>query len=425
MLTRTNAFRIAPPALALIVLGVWVTSARPAEAATAVTEAVSVTAAGEPVATAYRPAMTADARFVAFSSTRAGLVVSDTDAVEDVFVRDRKTAKNVLVSVDSSERKGNNTSRVAHLSDDGRFVVFESIASNLVRGDTNRTTDIFVRDVKSGTTARVSVATGGRQADSFSSGAKISGNGRFVAFVSMASTLVAGDTNGSSDVFVRDLKEGTTERVSIGPGGQARSGSGTLGISADGRYVLFTMYANSTTTDSAVWVRDRVKGTTTSLHSRFAAPQALALSRNGRFAVFLSADALVRGDTNGKRDVFVRDLVKGVTERVSVSSSEGQVSGTMAPGGVASISDDGRFVAFGSGATNLVPGDTNNFEDVFLRDRSKGTTVRVVPGVGGAQPNNTTSYPVLDSTGRFVAVANAASNVGPRAGVLVRDRGGL
>jgi Tol biopolymer transport system component len=329
------------------------------------------------------------------------------------------------VSVDSSERKGNRTSRNADLSDDGRFVVFESFATNLVPNDTNRMSDVFVRDRTTGTTSRVSVATGGRQGDSHSGSPVISGNGRYVAFVSSASRLVAGDTNGASDVFVRDLRTGTTERVDVGPGGQARSGGGDLGISADGRYVLFTMYANSTATDSAVWVRDRVRRTTTSLRSQFKEPRALALSRNGRFAVFLSASALVRGDTNGKQDVFVRDLVKGVTERVSVSSSEGQANGTMAPSTGASISDDGRFVVFGSRATNLVAGDTNGFEDVFLRDRSKGTTVRVLPGTGAAQPNNTTTDPVLDGTGRYVVLANAATNVGPRAGVILRDRGGL
>jgi Tol biopolymer transport system component len=205
------------------------------------------------------------------------------------------------------------------MSAGGRFIAFESDATNLIPGDTNGSRDVFVRDRKTGTTTRVSVGTGGVQGDGDSIYPSISADGRLVAFTSYATNLVPGDTNGGPDVFVRDRKTGTTRRVSLGPGGvQGDVGSGRLAISADGRFVTF----ESDDTN------------------------------------------LVRGDTNEEWDIFVRDLHRGTTRRVSVG-----------PGGVQgnsysldpAISADGRFVALESNATNLVPDDTNNALDVFVR----------------------------------------------------------
>jgi Tol biopolymer transport system component len=268
------------------------------------------------------PAISTDGRFVAFQSSARNLVPGDTNGfAQDVFVRDRQTRTTELVSVATSGAQGNNGSNFPAISPDGRFVAFESEASNLVPSDTNRQRDVFVHDRQTGRTERVSVSTGGVQGNDFSQSPAISANGRFVAFESFASNLVSGDTNGSTDVFVHDRHTGTTRRVSVGPrGAQGDFDSNVPAISADGRFVAFES----------------------------------------------SARNLVPGDTNSVLDVFVRDRQARTTRRVSVRSNGAQGDDDS---GAASISPDGRFVAFFSAASNLVPRDTNNAVDVFLRDR--------------------------------------------------------
>src|SRR5207249_1268748 len=210
------------------------------------------------------------------------------------------------------------------LSADGRFVAFGSDATNLVAGDTNGTTDVFVHDRQTGTTERVSVASGGGTQGNGKSGGffafpALSADGRFVAFQSDATNLVAGDTNGTTDVFVHDRQTATTERVSV------NGFSAGPALSADGRFVAF--------------------------HS--------------------TGSNLVAGDTNGATDVFVHDRQTGTTERVSGASDGTQ--GNDASAGPA-LSADGRLVAFHSSATNLVAGDANRAYDVFVHDRAVSTT---------------------------------------------------
>jgi Tol biopolymer transport system component len=230
------------------------------------------------------------------------------------------------VSVSSSGEEGNAQSGLPCVSADGRFVAFHSGATNLVPGDTNGWADVFVHDRLTGTTDRVSVSSSGEQANwtPYALSSKfpsISSDGRFVAFSSFATNLVPGDTNGREDVFVHDRLTGVTERVSVSSSGQqGNADSLTSSISADGRFVAFCSLANN----------------------------------------------LLPGDTNGCGDIFVHDRLTGATERVSVSSSgEPGNGGSYDP----CISQDGRFVAFDSWSSNLVPGDTNGFEDVFVRDR--------------------------------------------------------
>ena len=215
------------------------------------------------------------------------------------------------------------------ISADGRYVAFISSASNLVDGDTNGFADVFVRDRKTGTIERVSLADDGTQANASSALPEISADGRYVAFRSTASNLVPGDTNGFTDVFVYDREIGTIERVSVAADGtQGDNHSHASSISADGRYVSFA-----------------------------------------------SSDSnLVSGDTNNRRDVFVRDRQAGTTERVSVANNGMQGNDdSMSP----SISADGRYVAFWSGASNLVPGDTNGGSDIFVYDRQTHSIERV------------------------------------------------
>jgi Tol biopolymer transport system component len=340
------------------------------------------------------PSLSADGRFVAFASFASNLVAGDTNGYWDVFVHDRQSGTTECVSVDSAGAQGDSASNHPSISADGRFVTFESYASNLVAGDTNGNSDVFVRDRLSGTTERLSVATGGTQGDNYSGFPSISSDGRFVAFASLASSLIAGDTNGTWDVFVHDRQSGTTERVSVATGGtQGNFQSGRSSISADDRFVAFDSYASNLVTGDAngswdIFVRDRQSGTTELASVSSSGAQSPddslfpSLSADGRFVAFRSlASHLVTGDTNWNWDVFVRDRQSGTTERVSVDSGGAQGDdGSNDP----SLSADGRFVAFWSRATNLVGGDTNGFIDIFVHDRGGPPTVAFCAGDGSA-----------------------------------------
>jgi Tol biopolymer transport system component len=341
-------------------------------------------------------AISADGRYVAFWSQATNLVASDTNGFIDVFVRDRQAGTTELVSVSSSGVQGNSYSvgRLA-ISADGRYVAFFSNASNLVAGDTNHWMDIFVRDRQAGTTERVSVDSSGAQGDGPSfEGPSISADGRYVAFASYATNLVPGDTNATQDVFVHDRQTGATERVSVDSGGIEGDNSSTYpSISADGRYVAFLSSADNlvpgdTNGFSDVFVHDRQTGAIARANVDSSGAQADSesydpwISADGRYVAFASyAQNLVAGDTNLNLDVFVHDLQTGATERESVDSSGAQGN---AGSYFAGISSDGRFVAFTSAASNLVAGDTNGVEDVFVRDRgTTGFTSLCDPGVGG------------------------------------------
>ncbi|MEV0275308.1 hypothetical protein AB0I22_02835 [Streptomyces sp. NPDC050610] len=214
-------------------------------------------------------------------------------------------------------------------------------------------------------TERVSVAADGTQADAYSATETISADGRYVVFSSAAANLVPGDTNGAADIFVKDLRTKRVERVSVATGGaQADAASSEASVSADGRYVAFTSAAAN----------------------------------------------LVPGDDNGAEDVFVRDRHTGRTERVS----GGTVAGTPSPDAWSpSISADGRVVAFGSGRTDLVPGDTNGEQDVFAYDRGTHTTRRVSVATDGTQGNLSSYFPVVSGDGRHVAFYSKAFNLEP------------
>src|SRR4028118_2038094 len=271
-----------------------------------------------------------DGRFVAFtlqqSIFRLGSPNNNINNSDDIFVRDLLTNTTTRVSVDSAGNPGNDSSYDPSISADGRFVAFSSEASNIVPGDTNNNNDIFVRDRLTNTTTRVSVDSAGNQGNgnnftNFVSTPSISADGRFVAFSSNSSNLVPGDTTNNNDIFVRDTLTNTTTLVSVdSAGNQANDSSDRASISADGRFVAFIS----------------------------------------------SASNLVPGDTNNRNDIFVRDRLTNTTTRVSVDSAGKQQNGSSlfnAP----SISADGRFVAFDSNASNLVPGDTNNTRDIFVR----------------------------------------------------------
>jgi Tol biopolymer transport system component len=287
------------------------------------------------------PAVSGDGRYVAFTTDATNLAGKDTNHEADVYLRDRRTGKTSRVSVSGSEKQGNGQSVWPSISADGRYVVFTSSASNLVPGDTNGQPDVFVRDRTRGTTTRISVSSSEKQGRGGSYDGVLSADGRSVVFVSDAANLVSRDTNRQPDVFKRDLRKGTTTRVSVGVRGQANDRSMGRAISADGRFVAFVSLASN----------------------------------------------LVKGDTNREWDVFLRDTRKGTTVRVSVGPKgrQGDVGDPMGTGFPQSISDDGRYVLFDSDATTLVDGDTNGRYDVFLHDVRTRTTRRLSVRPDGSQ----------------------------------------
>ena len=385
---------------------------------------VSVDSAGnQGNAPSFDPSISADGRFVAFTSIASNLVPGDTNNNRDVFVRDLSTNTTTRVSVGSAANQANSLSLFPSISADGRFVAFDSYANNLVPGDTNAKSDIFVRDLSTNTTTRVSVGSAGNQANEDSSSSSISADGRFVAFWSNASNLVPGDTNDSSDIFVRDLSTNTTTRVSVdSAGNQGTGGSSDASISADGRFVAFSSNASNlvpgdTNASGDIFVRDLLTNTTTRVSVDSAGNQGNdassggSISADGRFVAFSSlASNLVPGDTNASRDIFVRDLSTNTTTRVSVSGAGNQGNDYSSD---ASISADGRFVTFSSEASNLVPGDTNNKEDIFVRDLSTNTTTRVSVDSAGNQANGLSYIPSISADGRFVAFTSIAANLVP------------
>lgn len=341
------------------------------------------------------------------------------------------------LSVATGGLQGNGRSFVPAISADGRFAAFYSDASNLVAGDTNGARDVFVRSRQAGETTRASVASSGAEAIGDSFAPAISGDGRFVSFSSAASNLVAGDANGTDDVFVRDLQAQTTIRVSIAPGGaEANEGSSAPSISSDGRYVAFLSDASNlvpgdTNAIRDVFVFDRQTATTVRASVDSAgveanlASEAPALSGDGRFVAFATfADNLVPLDGNESSDVFVRDLQAGTTTRASEYQGGFESDfDSLRP----SLSADGRFVAFDSDASNLAWGDTNDAFDVFVKDRQTDILTRVSVDDAGAQAEGGSIRPSLSADGRLVAFYSDAPNLVPgdtngAADVIVHDR---
>ena len=349
----------------------------------------------------------------------AGDVNAANDSAQDPTVVASGTR--ARVSVSSAGVQGSSHSGQAVVSGDGRYVAFSSGASNLVVGDTNYSTDVFVFDRETGSTSRVSVFSDGSQANGYSDDPSISGDGRYVSFRSGASSLVSGDSNGRSDVFVHDRVSGATSRVSVSTAGvQASGDSSAPAVSGDGRYVAFESGASDLVSGdsngrSDVFVHDRVSGATSRVSVSTAGVQASgdssapAVSGDGRYVAFESgASDLVSGDSNGRSDVFVHDRVSGATSRVSVSTAGMQASGnSSAP----AVSGDGRYVAYESGAPDLLAGDTNGAEDVFLHDRTAGTTSRLSVSTDGAQGTSDSSAPAIDDDGRSVAFQSNAANL--------------
>jgi Tol biopolymer transport system component len=388
---------------------------------------VSVSSTGHQAnGASFLGAMSPDGRYVVFNSEATNLVQGDTNGKRDVFVRDRQRRTTERVSVSSTGAQGNNDSFGAGISTDGRYVAFTSLASNLVPGDTNGRPDVFVHDRQTGETVQASLTAGGAQTLEGGGLAFLSNDGRFVLFASRGNKYVSGDTNRANDTFVRDLRAGTTERVSVSSGGAQGDGdSFGGGISANGRYAVFdsaaTTLARGDTNDREdVFERDRKAHTTTRVSVSSDGAQGNddsfggGISANGRYAVFWSsATNLVPEDTNGQTDVFVRDLKAGTTERVSVGQggAQGNLGSIPCCGQV--ISADGRYVAFRSDATNLVIGIVAE-HNIYVRDRVAGVTTLESVASDGTPANNNSGYPAeISADGRLLAFDSDATNLVP------------
>ena len=311
---------------------------------------------------------------------RVALVAAAAVALLSVTCASAASDPTTRVSVATGGAQANGNSLAPAISKDGRYVAFYSSASNLVAGDTNRARDVFVYDRQTAQTTRVSVANDGSQANGDSFAPAISGDGRYVVFSSAATNLSPRDINNANDIFVRDRVANTTTLITLGLGGTAtNAGSYAPAISANGNVIAYESDATN----------------------------------------------LVPGDVNGVRDVFVLDRAAGNFALVSISTTGDQGD---APSGQVTLNADGNIVAFSSFADNLIPLDENFTSDVFVRDRQAGTTTRVSVYTGDFEADGNSFHPSLSADGRLVAFDSDSFNLAwfdpdEGADVYVFDRG--
>ena len=428
---RSRGLFVLPVIFLLALLALWVGNSSvealpPAPGSSGFIERVSVSKTGlqgNQNSFSFEEALSADGRYVVFGSHATNLVAGDTNAQRDIFVFDRRTGLIERVSLNSTGDEGNFGGISPSISADGRYVAFNSDSTNLVAGDTNGRRDMFVHDRQTGVTERVSVDSSGTEGNGNSFDApSLSPDGRYVAFDSDGSNLVAGDSNAKVDIFVHDRQTGTTERVSVdSAGAEANGASSEPSISSGGRYVAFLSAATNlvtgdTNAGSDIFVHDRQTGKTerVSVDSSGAEGNSGSVYRprltfDGRYVAFDSAGSnLVPGDSNAKVDIFVHDRQTGTTERVSVDSSGTEGNGNSFD---PSISADGRYVAFASQASNLVAGDTNVEADIFVHDQQTGITERVSVDSSGGEGDDSSSNPGISSNGRYVSFISLATNL--------------
>ena len=330
-----------------------------------------------------------------------------------------------LISRASDGTQGNDSSFNPAINADGRFVAFHSESTNLAPRDTNGVPDVFVHDRYTGLTERVSEDSTGSQGNASSFNPAIGADGRFVAFLSYASNLAPGNIHPRQDIFVHDRESRTTGRVSMASDGVLVSDGGGIfspSFSTDGRFIAFLsegskLLPEEPDAELEVFVHDQQTGITQQISMAYDGAKSNgvsfspSISTDGRFIAFDSrASNLVPGDTNEKADVFVHDRQKVLTERISLASNGAQGNGDSFD---TTMSADGRFIAFASHAANLAPGDSNGAPDVFVHDRRTGVTELVSKDSKGNQGNGRSFSPSISGGGRFIAFASNATNLAP------------
>lgn len=366
-----------------------------------------------------------DGRYVAFVSSATNLVPGDRNGVQDVFLRDRRLGTTTRVNLTSTGEESADTNYGAGepaLSQNGRYVAF--VSSVALTGDgTIGSGGIYLRDVQAGTLERVDLNDAGAPGNDQENTPVVSADGRFVAFSSPSTNLVADDTNNAWDIFVRDRVTATTSRVNLssagvpGNGNAWGEGSFTPSISPDGRFVSFTSHSTNlvpgdTNREADVFVHDRRTGDTVRVSvtddgsqgqsgwglGSSSGPQ--AVSADGRRVAFTSCTALVPDDTMQGCDIYVRDVDAGTTRLVS-RRTDGVVANDWSVS--AAISADGSRVAFSTSATNVISTGVASAR-IFLRDLRNGTTVHVDPG----SVDGDSYSPAVDATGRHVAFLSSS-----------------
>ena len=403
-------------------------------AAPATTQRVSVTPTGqEPNGTSSEPSISADGRYVAYTSSADNVVAGASGT--QIYVYDRSTGKTQLASASTSGEPASGSSQQPAISADGQYVAFDSYAKDLVPGGV-AFDDVYVKNLATGKLKRASVSSSGDPGDDYSSSPSISADGNVVTFSSDARNLTPVKTKARRNEFVHFMDSGKTEQVNVSPRGKGGNGDcHKPSVSADGKLIAFASRGSNLVKGGSkgwqIFVRTlkTEKNTVVSLSSSGKAGNGLSshpvISGDGRFVAFESkASNLVKGDTNRALDVFLRDLTKRTTKRISVSASGKQADGGSAD---ASISNHGGFVAFDSTASNLTPRQKGG-NHVFLYSSRGGTRLQQVDlNDAGASGDRFAELPSVSGDGSLVAFESGATNLvaGPAKQTDVYIRGPL
>lgn len=421
---RRNLFWVLITASGLLVGGPAPANASSLSETTLLTTGLDGTGVDDALAMPTARAVSHDGRMTVFSTAATNQVVGDANGLSDVFTYDASTRKTELVSRTPGGQPGNGASMWPTISADGRYVAYLSAATTIVPGTSHSCTGqcgaVLVYDRTTGRTVVANVASNGAALPSpFHDKPAISANGNVVVF---ASPLQLNSASSSEYLYVRDLKAATTSLVSLDSNRQPiPTRSGEASLSQDGQLVTYTTVAPGVSYDTNnvndVYVYDRSAGKISlvsvargGLAAGDSSSSGAVISGDGTCVTFSShAGNLVAGDKRGYRDVFVRQLATGLTTRVSVASNgtEGTL-GSYDP----DISQNGRFVVFGSDASNLVGGDTNQRADIFLHDRFAGITRRVnLASHDSAQANHHSDGPAISGDGKTVVLRSLAGNL--------------
>lgn len=393
-------------------------------------ERVSVSSSGVQASSdSFQPRLSADGTLVCYTSLATNLVPDDTNGTYDVFAFDRRNRKTERVSVGTSGQEANSASANGILSADGRWVVFDSGATNLDAGDNHFGADVYLRDRREGSTVLIS-----RRLDEYSSAfgcsrPSMSSDGRFIAFLGADDNVVPGDRNRQTDVFVHDRESGITEIVSLwNDGVPANDASMDCAVTDDGRYVAFICRATNwgpivPYPYPYAYRRDRSTGITEIVNikpdgspSYLPVAGGLDISPDGRYVAYVSHALDVTGQgSSGFHTVFVRNMLERVSEPVSMSPTGGRANSASED---PSFTHSGRTICFQSDASNLVLLDEDyppgSNVDVFVRNLDAGTTTLVSIGDHGQSPNNGgLGDPAISGDGRVVAFSTNADNLVP------------